>query len=533
MLLRFLRKLIDPVSEQPGGRRPDSQPPPSVRHARTHTASLVERGRALLARGDLAQARVALEQAIDLEAGLPEALILLGAVYAQQGETARARDRVEAALALSPDDPAARNALGNLLRIEGKLEQAIEHYRQAIAAAPRFASALSNCALCLQDLGQFDLAREYYLQALDAEPSDPTIATNLAGLLFDLGEFDRAIEFVDGVLARDPQLAQAHVTKALGLLRRGDFDRGWQEYEWRDRDAGRTQPSPGQYPLWNGESMRAGALLVCAEQGLGDQIMFASCFGDLSAQVADSIIECDPRLSALFARSFPRMRIYPHRKKNVEPWLGDGIKPAAKTWAGSLPVRFRRRREDFSARSPFLRADAAQIAAWRQRLQAQGPGLKVGISWRGGTPATRCATRSTALTDWAPILHLPAVQAVNLQYGNCRDELARSEQTLGVRIADWSDALSNYDQTAALVCALDLIVCVQTSVVHLAGALGRPAWVLVPRIAEWRYGDAGESMIWYPSVRLFRQHGEGWHGTIARIRSELMRLSDGTRPAHI
>jgi hypothetical protein len=341
-------------------------------------------------------------------------------------------------------------------------------------------------------------------------------------LLFDLGEFAEAMERIDSVLRIEPQFAQAHAAKALGLLRRREFASGWAEYEWRDHDAGRADAGAYAYPEWDGTAMPDGTLLVCAEQGLGDQVMFASCIGDLLAIAPCCVIECDPRLTQLFARSFPLARVYGQRRKFAQPWLEQGVTPSASTRLGSLPLRFRRREEDFPRRNAYLVADPARIASWTHALEALGPGVKVGISWRGGSATTRRATRSIALVEWLPILSCPGMHFVSLQYGDCAQEIAAASAAAGIPIHHWDTAIKDYDETAALLCALDIVISVQTSVVHLAGALGKPVWVLLPRIAEWRYGESGETMLWYSSARLFRQTSTGrWHDLIGQIRKAL------------
>jgi len=321
--------------------------------------------------------------------------------------------------------------------------------------------------------------------------------------------FEEASAVIDAVLRRHPDLAESHVVRGTRLLRRGDFARGWTDYEWRLRDASPQCGVGFDLPVWDGNPVTHGTLLVCGEQGLGDQIMFASCIGDLLGLAPHCIIECDARLKKLFARSFPQARFYVQRKNEESMWLRDGLVPSAKTWIGSLPGHFRRQVTDFPQRERYLQADARMIANWRHALQALGPGPKIGISWHGGTGTTRKGLRSIALERWLPLLRCSGIHFVSLQYGDCRSEIERVRSSAGIDIAHWDHAIQDYDQTAALVSALDLVVSVQTAAVHLAGALGTPVWVLVPRIAEWRYGERGKCMPWYPSAKLFRQEVAG------------------------
>lgn len=507
---------------QPPGRQ-SSQAPDAALGARD-----LEEVRMLLAQNQWGAAKSAAEELI-ARGATSEMRILLASICAQLGEFDQARAQVQAVLDAGAQSANAHNALGNIYRMQGRLEDAVASYREALAIEPHHVAACSNCGLCLQDLGALDGAERCYLDALEFDPSDLTAASNLASLLFDLGRYEEALCRIDQVLDRNPRFSQAHAVKALGLLRRGDFARGWPEYEWRERDAGRRQPSPDRYPEWDGSVMSNGTLLICAEQGLGDQIMFASCVPEAAASVGSCILECDPRLTELFARSFRAVHVYPHRKRNVEPWLKEGKIPSAKTWIGSLPLRYRRRAENFQQRGPYLVADPIKVDVWRQRLNALGPGLKIGISWRGGVATTRRRIRSIDLREWDPVLLGPNARFVSLQYGDCEREIAEYETRSGVPIVRWENAIADYDETAALVCALDLVISVQTSVIHLAGALGRPVWILVPRVAEWRYGESADTMPWYPTARVLRQRNEGWEELLEEASCLVRELSGGTR----
>jgi hypothetical protein len=208
-------------------------------------------------------------------------------------------------------------------------------------------------------------------------------------------------------------------------------------------------------------------------------------------------------------------------------WRRDGFVPSVKTWLGSLPGQFRRQAAAFPQHAGYLVAEPEKVAAWRDAFDALGPGPKIGISWRGGTGMTRRALRSIELEEWVPLLRCPGMHFVNLQYGDCADEIERITRSSGVSIKHWESALRDYDETAALVTALDLVISVQTAVVHLAGALGKPVWVLVPSVAEWRYGDQGERMPWYPSARLYRQSSlEVWDDVLNRVRSAVASAAD-------
>lgn len=525
MLLKLLRGLVrrnEPVRTQT-----DSVRLIQTRHEAAPAESaviLIEQARNAIDQGELAVARHCLDEATRLGTESIDLRVMLASVQAQQGDLAGAEEALIMLLERHPDAPHARNALGNVLRLQGKAHAAIEQYDRALDAMPELASAHSNRALCLQDLGRFEDALSGFGRGLQIDPADLTIATNLAALEFDLGQNATAQARLDAVLHTDPGFEQAHWVLAFALLRSQEYERGWKEYEWRDRDAGRSEPTP-DLPEWQGDATDGVSLLVCAEQGLGDQIMFASCIEDISACVGELVIECDPRLVPIFARSFPAAHVYPHQKKATQPWLRDGLVPASKTWLGSLPQRCRSARTAFPERGRYLTADSASVEEWRTRLAALGPGLKVGISWRGGTLATRGELRSIPLVEWLPVLRLPGVHFIDLQYGNHDAERQDLERRHSINITHWPQALGlDYDATAALVEALDLVISVQTSIVHLAGAMGKKVWVLVPRVAEWRYGSTGDRMPWYPSVRLLRQTDKDWSEVLAKIATELVQF---------
>jgi hypothetical protein len=180
---------------------------------------------------------------------------------------------------------------------------------------------------------------------------------------------------------------------------------------------------------------------------------------------------------------------------------------------------------DFPQRSHYLVADSQRIDYWRDRLDALGPGLKVGISWRGGIARTGQSERSIALDQLLPSLSGPNVHFISLQYTDCQEELATLHRQCGIDMHHWQDALDDYDETAALVKALDLVVSVCTAVIHLSGALGQRVWIMAPLVPEWRYGLQGETMPWYPSARVFRQTQRGyWAPVIEKVASELERI---------
>jgi hypothetical protein len=310
---------------------------------------------------------------------------------------------------------------------------------------------------------------------------------------------------------------------------RRDFRQGWPDYEARKNGADAVPGMRFELPQWQGQALGNAALLVYGEQGLGDELMFASCLPDLLAESNRVVLYCAPRLEPLFRRSFPQAHV------TSGPQLGDPDRIAGSPWRaqwkvgiGSLPLRFRSRQEAFSPRAPYLHADPQRVASWRARLAQLGAGLKVGISWRGGTLRTRREVRSIALEHLAPVLGVPGAKFVSLQYADDGSEVSRLRDERGLSLACFPEIDDDYEQLVGLVGAVDLTISVCTAVVHLAGALGKQVWALVPAVPEWRYMEDGDAMLWYPHVILRRQqHPEDWTSVVQDTSIALARLASG------
>ncbi len=423
-----------------------------------------------------------------------------------------------AAAARGPD-PALQRALGGLL-IDGAREvfgrisdsdedqaralyhEAVDCLRAALQGRPDPADYRS-CGIALRELGDLDAAHAAFLAAHRLRPTDPRFGADLAFSYQCLGETARALQTYESAIAAQADDANAHAGYALSLLGAGEFARGWDEYDWRLRVPGAVASVPAPFPVWRGEALAGKTLLVRSEQGIGDEIMFASCVADLQAAGARCVIECSRRLTALFARSFPGARVIARDRSNPPDWATFGAIDV-QCHAGSLPRWLRRSAADFPG-TPYLRADAARIAAWRERLGDTPGVLRVGIAWTGGLPGTLRAARSLSLAALEPLLRMRNARFVVLELGDCGAAVDAMRRATGARIDVWQGVAALPDEAAALACALDVVVCVPTAMAHLAGALGRPVWVLVPGVGTWRYLWQGDRMPWYGSMRLLRR----------------------------
>jgi tetratricopeptide (TPR) repeat protein len=420
--------------------------------------------------------------------------------------------------------------VGALARLARAAHAARDYARAAalwgevVEREPGNAAALNDLGLLVaREFGEFERGEALLRRALAADPEHADAKANLAWVCCEQGGYEEGFQLFDDRIRAAPADQELRLMRAVARLKRGDFAAGWDEYAARFASPIATR-RPYAFPPWDGGTVRDGALLVYGEQGLGDQIMFASCLPDVLAQVPGCVVECDPRLGPLFARSFPAARVVTAAQSDPRPaWLAAAPPIRAQVAIGDLPRRYRRSAADFPQHSGYLHPDPARVRAWRERLRALGPAPRIGLSWRGGTATSRRGLRSLELGQLAPLLRGVPATWVSLQYTDCRAELEALRRDHGLAVQHWQSAIDDYHETAALVAALDAVVSVCTAIVHLAGALGQRALAMVPYAAEWRYGAAGETMPWYPSVRLLRQRAPGaWPELVERVTNELV-----------
>lgn len=503
--------------------------------------------------GQLFPAVAHLARATAINPGFVDAHLGLGNAYLLQGNRQSALLSYQRAAALDPQNALVHSNLGLLYYKDRQHGKAALHFLRALQIEPKLPDLLKNLTLVYIESEQFETAlklldgrllenpedREamkckgfvlqkmhrpeqalaYYRDVLATEGEDPETLNNLAIVLQDLGRVDEAIERYDQAIHLQPDFPLAVWHRSLAYLLQHEFDRAWPDYELRMLSA-EAPVARHAYPRWDGA--RGRSVLVTAEQGIGDQIMFASCLPDLIAISKHCIIECTPKLKRLFQRSFPSARVYTTEESSD---LISGTHESQVDFqvaVGSLPLYFRRNLHSFPKHEGYLRADLQSKELWQKRLSSLGSGLNVGISWQGGTAKTRSQVRSLSLDRLLPILQIAGLNFVSLQYNAPAAEVRSLESQSGIVIADWHEAHQDYDQTAAMVSALDLVISVCSSVIHLAGALGRPVWVLAPYSPEWRYGIRGEQMPWYPSARIVRQTSyDDWSSVIEEVARKL------------
>jgi tetratricopeptide (TPR) repeat protein len=498
----------------------------------------------------------------------------LGSALLEQGRFAEAADSFRRTLELKCDSAEAHNNLARaLLALHDP--SCLEHFQEALRLKPDYFSAAEGMGTTLKRLGDYEGAARALLLATKLQPDaiEPRLRLGHSYLATGrvaeaTGEFEHLLRVRPGWAKAKAGLASAlamrgqytrpkalfeaaigesggdpliRMSFAVFLLISGEYAEAWNHYESRLVCPG-AAPRKLPAPRWSGEPLEGRRLLVTCEQGLGDELNFASIFPDAIAAAGACTIECDTRLETLFRRSFPRATLVGVERKRTEGWhhwLEQNLDriPPFDYWIpnGSLPLHYRASADSFpKSGGGYLIADPQRVAYWRARLASLGPGLRVGISWRGGVALTNSAARTLTLGQLKPILGVAGVQFVSLQYGDCREELDSFAAASGHRIHLWQDAIDDYDETAALVSSLDLVISVCTGIVHLAGGLDRPVWVMAPLSPGWRYGRQGPTMIWYSSVRIFRQEKASvWDRMISNVTRGLQRVVKGEEPLRV
>jgi tetratricopeptide (TPR) repeat protein len=473
-------------------------------------------GNALQQQGKSAEAVASLETAVRLQPDFADAHTNLGNALQAQGKLAAAVASYERALHLGADSAEIHNNLGNVLQQQGKLNEAVLCYQEALRQRADYPEALNNLGIILQQEKAAE-ALAAYQQALRQRPDYPEAHRNVAKTLGHQGRTREALACFERALVLKPDFVDGHYNRSLLWLLQGNFEQGWPEYEWRwQLPHFHVEPfSRKPEPKWDGGPLDAKTLLLCAEQGLGDTLQFIRYVAVVKERGATVVFESPPALLDVLAG-------YP----GIDQLLPQGSPlPACDARAAllSLPGLCGTTLDTIPARVPYLVADRSRVTYWQQRL-ADDSGFKVGICWQGNPGHKNDRQRSVPLAQFGPLAEVPGFRLICLQKGAGReqwDTLAGGWPT--VNLPDQAEEPAwTWVESAALVCALDLVITVDTAVAHLAGALGVPVWVALPFSGDWRWLLEREDSPWYPSMRLFRQTQPGdWPEVFRRIKAAL------------
>ncbi|MGH7120085.1 MAG: tetratricopeptide repeat protein [Acetobacteraceae bacterium] len=467
-------------------------------HARAHN----NLGSALEARGQWDAAESHFRAAIGGEPRLAEAHANLGALLCRRGRPEAAEASLRQALALAPDFPEALNTLATVLAARRDQPAAEALLRRALAIDPAYAEAHNNLGVALTGRGSFDAALAALRSALRLRPGYAEAETNLGNALVALGRTQEALAAYRRALKIAPDEAETHYNLGVALLLAGRLAEGFARYEKRFERRGAAQRSLPP-PLWAGEAIGERVLFVHAEQGFGDAIQFCRFVPLVQAQRV--ILEVPPPLVRLFGT----LARAPHVIARGAPVPHADLRCPLM----SLPHRLRTTLETIPATTPYLFAPPVAAGEWRERLRRY-PGFKVGLAWAGNPEYPADARRSIPRPLIAPLLEVPGACFVSLQPGPSPADMP---------ILSFPGALGDFADTAALITALDLVISVDTAVVHLAGALGKRVWLLNRFDTCWRWLLGRTDSPWYPSLRQFRQQRpEDWSGVVAAARQALV-----------
>ncbi len=432
----------------------------------------------------------------------------LAAEFHRQGRLAEAIKGYGRVLAYDPRHGDAHNNLGVALRAQGKARAALACYRRALALGVSNSGIYSNMGNALRELGRMKEAVAAHEKAVGMAPGEAEPIYNLGLALKDLGMIPTALACFDKTLELKPEHVDCHWDRSLTNLVAGDLEEGFEEYEWRWRRPD-TPLRKFKQPMWDGSELEGRTILIHHEQGFGDMIQFARYVPMVKARGGVVVVEVQPELARLFSslkgvdKVLPRGGVAPHFDVHV-PMM-------------SLPRVFGTTMDDIPFSFPYLSApDQPDVVPPRR----PGEGLRVGISWAGKPNHRNDRNRSCGLEDFLPLMDSPETSFYSLQKGPRAREIALL--ACDGLVTDLGGGLQDFGDTAAALEGVDLVITVDTALAHLAGAMMKPVWVVIPHVPDWRWLLDREDTIWYPTMRLFRQESHGdWDGVFERVRETL------------
>ena len=465
--------------------------------------------------GQLGQAEPLYRQVLAQEPNHADALNQLGYLLYQTGRYQEALELIGRAIDRDPSTAEYHNNLGLALAALDLTDRAIAAYRKAAALNPAHPEIHNNLGNALEGVGRLDQAIASFGQAIALRPNLAEAHDNLGRALKKAGKLTEALAAHEQAVRLQPGLASAHLNLGLLCLLMGDLRRGWIECEWRWQTVESSVPRHRfAQTLWDGGNLGGRRILLHPEGGFGDTLLFIR-YVPMVAERGGKVILGVPRELIRLLQELPGVHEMVPSKAPVPDF--DVHCPLA-----SLPRLFDTTLSNIPAGIPYVRAQPERIEHWRRRVPADGR-LKIGLAWAGRPDYANDRNRSMSLRQLAPLGQVPRTWFCSLQKGAASQQARTPPGELS--LVDWTDELDDFADTAALVANLDLVIAVDTSVVHLAGAMGKPVWVLLPFVPDWRWMLHREDSPWYPTVRLFRQQREGdWDAAINRVAEALRNL---------
>ena len=480
-------------------------------------------GVALQNQGKLEEAIDAHKKSISLKPDYAVAYSNMGNVLKDQGKLDEAIEAYNKAISIKPDYADTHNNLGNALQDQGKFEKALTAYNKAISCNPNYAEVYSNIGNIFKHQGKLNEAIESFSKALLLKPNYAVAHNNLGNALKDQGKVDEAIEAYRKALSFKPNYAEAHQNLSPALLNIGKIKEGFDEYEWRWKtDKFLSTQRHFSRPLWDGkESLHGKRILLWCEQGIGDTINWSSCLPLVTSRAKDCIVECQKKLVPLLQRSFPNVEIKAEdRSLDSEREDFDLHLPM-----GSLYKHFIEEIMQNAKPDAFLVPDPERVKFWKTRLRSLGKGPYIGISWKSSDMSPTRLPNYTPISEWSPVLKVPDVTFINLQYTDSADDIAKIKDEFGVTVHNFEDIdqYNDIDDVAALCAALNMVVSTKLAPPFISSAVGTST-----KIANWRQSSYN-NILTNPvtsSYEMFeRDTREPWDNVFSLIAKEILELN--------
>lgn len=459
------------------------------------------------------EAKKAYRKAVGYDSLLSSAYVGLVRSHLGIGEQLEAEQVLNEGLEILSTDAGLQCAMAALCESKKNLNQTEFHYRQALRFTPGFVQAWVGLGNVLQNQHRHSEAEQCYQEAIAVSPSHPEAHFNLGVCKQRQGQYDAARVCFDRAIGCRPDFVEAHWYQSFVCLLMGDYERGWDEYAWRLRQK-QNIPRPFSQSTWDGSSLVGRTILVHDEQGYGDTFQFVRYLPLVKARGGRVIFECHPKLGPVLSGCAGYDEIHERISSDSTP----NTVFDTQIHLLSLPRLFQTRPESIPADVPYIKANPERVAYWRDRV-AGDTDFKIGIAWAGSANHTNELNRSCALAAFRPIADMPGVSLYSLQKGPGSEQVDSPPTGMAIKRLDKEmDLTERFVDTAALMVNLDLVISIDTSIVHLAGALGCPVWTLLCASPDWRWGEEGTHSPWYPSMRLFRQSAAGnWDGVMAEV----------------
>jgi len=474
-----------------------------------------------------------LERALEVNRDDPDIYIMLGNIALEMRMPDAALKLFRIYVDLKPDDFVGYNNVATALRSLEKFDEGIAVLQDVLPRFLEVGELWNTLGTLVSQRDGIEAAQPFFAEAVRLKPKMVTALANCAHGFEQAGIPEKVIEFGERAIAFDPEFSEAHFVTAAAHLVLGDLPRGWQEYEWRLHW---KRPDAMLFmhglPRWEGEDLTGKSILVCPEQGVGDEIMFAGLLPEVYDTVEKLYVGCDPRLVSLFQRSFPDAVVGPYRdimynaKRHRDfPWLKEiDAEIDCYIEIGSLGRFLRPTLDSFPDRQGYLTPDPERVAFWRARFAELGEGPKIGVAWRSGLITHERSKEYTRIDMWGPVFaHKDKAQFINLQYGDCAEERAEARDKFGVDLAVWEDInlKDDLDDVTALTAALDLAITPGAAPGMIAISTGVPLWLTLRTPPYWTFGQVDKTPL-HSGARLFNwPDGGEWVEEMAQIGREL------------